>query len=550
MRRTGFVVTLCMLFLGAASALAQEIVVANFGTSSVSDIITANGKTATVALTQNPWGVATTKDGSRAYTTRFNGSAVDEIDLSQNPPAVVKTLAFTDVTHSRPAINDADTRLAVGYGTHVVIIDITKNADGSRRDTSLADIDLSQQGLDGDVTSTAYFFDSNTNTDMLGVSTDQGPSSSGGIAFYANPMNPPLSKLQTGARAIQIVFTSDGMAWIGFDGSPDFGNGPTNVISVDPATAGIRFSQNTDLGSISGLASNGALAYAVSNSGNMDTFDSSLNPPVLTDILPLPSGGSGTASPSAIATGSNHIFIVDATFDRVIDIGSGPNPKIISLPAGSAPHGIDVRPKNPTGPSPNIHCAVQRPAQLSTDDFNAKALNCAQWTILQPPPTSTVTVATTNQRLEVSISSGSGGGGIISNCSLAGDFDVQVDYSLLNWPANNLHGFRLNARELQAGINRSSFTPELYVSSVAGFTSTLVTSDSVGQLRLVRSGTLASTFVSNGSTWTLVGSGQVVTGNTRIELDLGTNDVNAPATSAAFDNFKVNAGTVVCPPLF
>jgi hypothetical protein len=51
-----------------------------------------------------------------------------------------------------------------------------------------------------------------------------------------------------------------------------------------------------------------------------------------------------------------------------------------------------------------------------------------------------------------------------------------------------------------------------------------------------------------GATWALVGSGPISTTSTRISLDLGAGSSSAQGgISAAFDNFRTNSGTLVCP---
>ena len=200
---------------------------------------------------------------------------------------------------------------------------------------------------------------------------------------------------------------------------------------------------------------------------------------------------------------------------------------------------------------------------LIDDDFNDNFLNPSLWSVLGPPPGFVVNVSETNQRLEITVvSAGFGGGGIISNCFLAGDFDVQVDYTLINWPATNLHSVRLGAFDLGVGpgggvgLNRSSFpnsilgTSEFYLLATLDSTPQIATTVTSGTLALVRTGATLSGFVRDGTNFVLVGLGAVSTIETRINLDLGGGDASAPGgIQAAFDNFKVNAGTVVCPPL-
>jgi Galactose oxidase, central domain len=191
---------------------------------------------------------------------------------------------------------------------------------------------------------------------------------------------------------------------------------------------------------------------------------------------------------------------------------------------------------------------LPNPAQIS-DSFDENTLNPQTWQVLSPPPGFSTTVSETNQRLEITDGSGAGGGGIVSTCSVSGDFDAQVDYVLLSWPANNEHNVRLGAADLTGapGMNRSSFSSELYVLSLASGSFPTATGDTSGKLRLVRIGSTLSGYFWNGTNWVLVGSGPASTGPTRFNLDLGSSDPSAPGgVSAAFDNFRVNAGSASC----
>ena len=198
------------------------------------------------------------------------------------------------------------------------------------------------------------------------------------------------------------------------------------------------------------------------------------------------------------------------------------------------------------------------------DDFNDNSLNPSLWSVLAPPPGFSVNVSETNQRLEITVLTGGvGGGGIVSKCSLAGNFDVQVDYTLINWPATNRHSVRLGAIDLGGGpgggvgLNRSSFpnaplgTSEFYLLSTLDVTPQIGATDAVGvlrTLRLMRAGATLTGSVRDGTNVISVGSGAVSAIPTRINLDLGGGDPAAPGgVKAAFDNFRVNAGTIQCP---
>jgi len=183
------------------------------------------------------------------------------------------------------------------------------------------------------------------------------------------------------------------------------------------------------------------------------------------------------------------------------------------------------------------------------DDFNDNFLDPAKWESFSGIAGSTI--IETNQRLEISLAAGGpGGAGIISRCSLGGNFDVQVDYALINWPPMNLYGLSFGAFELGGSIFRNSSTQsslEFYTVVAGGNAAQVPTTDTSGTLRLVRIGSTLSGLFLSGSTWTQVGSGNVNTGTTRFSLGVG------PAASApgdiqvALDNFRANLGTVVCP---
>jgi len=190
------------------------------------------------------------------------------------------------------------------------------------------------------------------------------------------------------------------------------------------------------------------------------------------------------------------------------------------------------------------------------DDFNDNVLDPTRWESYVDPAPSAGTVAETNQRLEVTLNGGAVNAGIRSRCSVAGDFDVQVDFSLLNWPSNNRQGFSLEAEDLgqgQFGLFRVERFNEvggdayhMVFPNQAG-DPTFPTTDTAGKLRLVRIGTTLSGYYHNGTNFVFINSAPVPTNPTRIVLNGGLFRSDATPASFAFDNFKVNAGTITCP---
>jgi len=92
------------------------------------------------------------------------------------------------------------------------------------------------------------------------------------------------------------------------------------------------------------------------------------------------------------------------------------------------------------------------PAPSGIDDnFNDNFLNPSLWQLYAIPDANAGTVVETNQRLEVALNPGVANVGVRTKCSLAGDFDVQVDFILLNWSSDNHQGLSLGAVDLGQG---------------------------------------------------------------------------------------------------
>jgi hypothetical protein len=184
------------------------------------------------------------------------------------------------------------------------------------------------------------------------------------------------------------------------------------------------------------------------------------------------------------------------------------------------------------------------------DDFRDNLLCASRWALETPRPGFSGVVTVLNKRLEVSVGPGAGGAGVISQCMLVGDFDVQVDYNLLATPVSNLYGARVGGPQLGVGPNgqvgvergRTAFYRTIFLN---GSTQT-PTTDTSGSLRLVRNGEMVSGYFSRGGTWILIGSGPATRELTRINLDFGTSLTEAGGATVAFDNFRVSTGTVSC----
>jgi Tol biopolymer transport system component len=143
-------------------------------------------------------------------------------------------------------------------------------------------------------------------------------------------------------------------------------------------------------------------------------------------------------------------------------------------------------------------------------------------------------------------------------CRLVGDFDYQVDYALLNWPAHNGFFAMLNAIFGGGAVARVS-TPwdPPYDESYNAWTDSptftfdgINTTDTSGQMRLVRQAGVMYAYERSGPAvgWTLIHTGPA-SGSTiaSMELIAPLNSFAHQDGLVAFDNFRLNSGPVSCP---
>jgi hypothetical protein len=207
-----------------------------------------------------------------------------------------------------------------------------------------------------------------------------------------------------------------------------------------------------------------------------------------------------------------------------------------------------------------------------SDDFNANTVNSSLWTVetLGTGPS----ISEINQRLEITIPSNSvetGNGlfsaGLVSVFKLRGNFDVQIDFNLLDWPSANGVRSGLTARsgagndpysanEMERTSDSANDPPngkEIYLTDFRLETNNLVktiTDDNSGKLRLVRVGSLWSAYYFNGGTWVL--TKQYTNGNTGdVYIYVGAWSHNVyfihKNVKLALDNFVINDGQIIWP---
>jgi hypothetical protein len=198
------------------------------------------------------------------------------------------------------------------------------------------------------------------------------------------------------------------------------------------------------------------------------------------------------------------------------------------------------------------------------DNFNDNIINNKYWEIaiggVGP------TVEETNQSLEVYIPSSSSHngsnrifGGLTGTYYLVGDFDIQVDFNLLIWPTPNGMGVGLGTPYVE--LQRGSFKPgvsnpyEFYSIDFFGGVATfeITTTDTLGKLRMKRTGNTVEGFYWKGNYWEVLGSysDDLLSEPSDFVLIVFCNSVYLPSESvkAAFDNFKITNGQIITPTL-
>lgn len=167
-------------------------------------------------------------------------------------------------------------------------------------------------------------------------------------------------------------------------------------------------------------------------------------------------------------------------------------------------------------------------------------------------------VAETSGRVEVTIGADAEPGGQYnaidahygSQCSLPGDYDLQVDYALLAWPPVNGVQVALDAFFQNAfAIRESKPWGERYFAWIDPTGDGYPTTDASGRLRLVRSDGVVSAYARNGAVWNLIhrgpSPGTAVYGFGASAFADGT--WSHQEVRVAFDDFVLHAGELSCP---
>jgi dipeptidyl aminopeptidase/acylaminoacyl peptidase len=174
-------------------------------------------------------------------------------------------------------------------------------------------------------------------------------------------------------------------------------------------------------------------------------------------------------------------------------------------------------------------------------------------------------IAETNGRLEVSMPSdtlndpilGFANAGIGAQCHLLGDFDIQVDYQLLQWPPQSGVNVDFDTFDIVNGSfgdvhGMFVFDPGggTGISTHFPGTNTFVPApESSGTLRFVRVGTTLTAYRLTPTGWSAIQSTSDLVSEIAMNLNVFSNapQFSHPDVKVAYDNFRVNGGTFSCP---
>jgi len=200
------------------------------------------------------------------------------------------------------------------------------------------------------------------------------------------------------------------------------------------------------------------------------------------------------------------------------------------------------------------------PGATITENFDNNQFNQNLWNKFKVGTGSLSSVI--NNRLEVTLPASAGGalfmGGIQSTFALEGDFDMQVNFELLTWPAGNEAQITLSIdNAYDFSINRRSRVPapvnggEIYFTMIKGQETDKPASGGPGKLRMKRTGNKIEGFFWDGANWQLVGfyTDPSLGVATKVNLNLNRDtSFSGPTVTAAFDNVLIHTGVANINP--
>lgn len=188
-----------------------------------------------------------------------------------------------------------------------------------------------------------------------------------------------------------------------------------------------------------------------------------------------------------------------------------------------------------------------------TENFVDNQYNTDLWSLWSMGEGVSVQVA--NNRLEGTVS-GNGYAGLIGwGFTLIGDFEMRVDFTLLNWPDDN-------GTQITIGTNNASYQSQVQVGRAKGienreiyftvilaqYADTPVTGPVNGKLRMVRTGNRMEGFYWNGTGWQSIGSSENTALGSRAAVSLSFGPYGGTysgiSAQAAFSNIQIDYTTL------
>ena len=189
-----------------------------------------------------------------------------------------------------------------------------------------------------------------------------------------------------------------------------------------------------------------------------------------------------------------------------------------------------------------------------TENFTGDQFDTKLWGLWKVSEGTTTEV--TSDRLEVTVA-GPGYAGIAGyGFTLAGDFDFQVDFTLLNWPPDNKTQIYITANNKSSSlfqVGRGNTGPisnsgptEIYFTLDAGDTFQYTEANGPtlsGTLRLVRTGNRMEGLYWDGMTWITIGSTTNDSLGQRVVISPGVgpygNEYSGISAKVALDNIQI-----------
>jgi Tol biopolymer transport system component len=190
------------------------------------------------------------------------------------------------------------------------------------------------------------------------------------------------------------------------------------------------------------------------------------------------------------------------------------------------------------------------------EGFDDGVVDASLWSTTVDPGSS---LAETGGRLEVSIAADAVPGGpfnqiaahVGSKCSLSSDYDMQVEFELLEWPAGGGGLYAsLSAFFASASVSRSTNQwGDAFTAQSGGSARGVPTTSTRGLLRLVRFGSTVHAYARENGDWIPVLSASAVPGDPVIGVGLSAPGAQFQHVAArvAFDNFRLTSGVFACP---